>query len=799
MRQRQPITWQAGTRLLISLCLFVIALSFSSALIYNTALKNAAHERAENLEAFYKSRLAQLENDWEVQTLDFKARIEFTRYLEDTSSSIVNLQAFFTIQGGERRFTQLLVQDKSGKIRFKFSKDSRFVNPLKPSDRSGWYRDTGSRQLYRLFQESIWLGKDGTGKMVIYFPIDNALLYKLASPDTVLAAKFQNELVSSSLGSAGLDNYLLKSDAVERKELPWSGEPDSPLKLLIDAPVNTIFSKFELMLGVGFIPVIDALILWFALGTWLMLQARRIKVLGMAVGEFVQHQEVTLALLENITLAQGNKQDEIHDVSVAVQSLALQTVEQRLQHIREESEIRLWSSVFKSSAEGIIITDRDSNIVAVNPAFLNKTGYFSEDVLGKNPRILSVKHEKPEFYVEMWRSIASNGYWQGEVWNRDKEGIEKPYLMSISSVYDAEGSVVNYVAYYTDISDRIRAEEALKHHRDNLEVLVTGRTLALEVANQKLIQQSNQLIAREADLHRAQAVAKLGSWTLDVSKNRLGWSDETYRIFGLAVGTPMTYELFLSLVHTADRNFVDGSWQAALQGGSYNIEHRIVVDGATKWVREQAELVFDLHGNLVGGVGTVQDITELKQYEQKIEQMAYFDALTQLPNRRMLYDRLSHTIANGKRNGLFSALIFIDLDNFKPLNDQYGHVVGDLLLREVARRLTGCVRETDTVARFGGDEFVVLLCELDRDHELAQKQTAATAEKIRNTLALPYWLEPADASSPQVEHECTPSIGVAMFAGAEASMDEILTRADTAMYRAKEGGRNQIRFYDGRV
>lgn len=316
----------------------------------------------------------------------------------------------------------------------------------------------------------------------------------------------------------------------------------------------------------------------------------------------------------------------------------------------------------------------------------------------------------------------------------------------------------------------------------------------MEHANQQLTLQSNQLVASEADLHRAQAVAKVGSWRLDVRENRLSWSDETYRIFGLAVGTAMNFELFMSLMHAEDRDMVGRSWQCALRGESYKIEHRIVCGEVTKWVREQAELVFDQDGTLQGGIGTVQDITELKQYEQKIEQMAYFDALTNLPNRRMLYDRLSHTLATGKRNGLYSALMFIDLDNFKPLNDQYGHVVGDLLLIEVARRLSGCVREADTVARFGGDEFVVLLCDLDKDAEVSKQKALAAAEKIRATLARAYVLEASGENTPEVEHDCTPSIGVVMFCGAESAIDEILNRADSAMYQAKQGGRNQIWF-----
>jgi diguanylate cyclase (GGDEF)-like protein/PAS domain S-box-containing protein len=788
MRHRQTITRQAATRLLISLGLFVIALSVTSALVYSTVLNKAAHERAENLQVFYQSRLQQLEREWEVQSHDFKNRIEFTRYLEQPATAAINLQAFFTIQSGERRFSQLLVQDQTGAIRFKLNKEGRYSNTLKPDESSGWYWNADDAKLYRVFKENIWLGKAGTGWMTAYYPIDNARLYNLLTPGVMLAARYQNKTIASSMGAAGLDAVAAAPDAFERREIPWTADANSPLTLLIDAQIKGIFSTIELTLGVGLIPLLDALILWFALGTWMMKQTRRIRAMGAAVIEFPQYQEVSPRLHQQLQIAQSGKRDEIYDVSYALEALAEYTVAQRKQHLREEAEIRLWSSVFKSSAEPIIITDRDLCIVAVNPAFLQKTGYAAEDILGKNPRILSPRPESAEFYTKMWRAIAEQGYWQGEIWYKDKDGTEQPYLMSISCVKDLHDNIVNYVGYYTSISERIRAETELKLHRDNLEELVIGRTMALESANR-------QLTASEAALHQAQAVARIGSWRLDLSKNTLLWSDQTCRIFGLPIGSPITYAQFLSYVHDDDRALLESSWQDALRGKPYNIEHRIVVAGEVKWVREQAELVFSADGRAQSAIGTVQDITELKQYEQKIEQMAYFDALTQLPNRRMLSDRLSHTIANGKRNGLVSALMFIDLDNFKPLNDQYGHVVGDLLLVEVARRLSGCVRETDTVARFGGDEFVVLLCELDRNVALAQEQAAATAEKIRITLARPYLLLAGDTGQKTVEHLSTPSIGVAMFAGAEVSMDEIINHADTAMYRAKQDGRNLIRFY----
>lgn len=206
-------------------------------------------------------------------------------------------------------------------------------------------------------------------------------------------------------------------------------------------------------------------------------------------------------------------------------------------------------------------------------------------------------------------------------------------------------------------------------------------------------------------------------------------------------------------------------------------------------------------GKYYGRVWYFHDISERKIAEEQIRNLAFNDTLTQLPNRRLLQDRMQQAMVASKRSGRYGAVMFLDLDNFKPLNDTHGHDMGDLLLIEVAQRISRCVREIDTVARFGGDEFVVMLSELDTDREFSVGQAAIVAEKIRAALAEPYLLKhrQADNTEIAVEHRCTSSIGVVLFNNIETSPDDVLRRADTAMYQAKVGGRNRVQLFDGTI
>ncbi|MEO6353005.1 MAG: GGDEF domain-containing protein [Burkholderiaceae bacterium] len=188
--------------------------------------------------------------------------------------------------------------------------------------------------------------------------------------------------------------------------------------------------------------------------------------------------------------------------------------------------------------------------------------------------------------------------------------------------------------------------------------------------------------------------------------------------------------------------------------------------------------------------GITREITERKQMEEQVRELTFYDTLTNLPNRRLLSDRVNQAMAASKRSAHYCALMFLDLDNFKPLNDTHGH--------EVADRLKRCVRKTDTVARVGGDEFVVILSDLNADKAESTAQAKMAAEKIRIALAESYLLtiKRDGKADVVVQHHCTVSIGVALFIDHDSSQQNILKWADAAMYEAKEAGRNLIRFYD---
>jgi len=291
-----------------------------------------------------------------------------------------------------------------------------------------------------------------------------------------------------------------------------------------------------------------------------------------------------------------------------------------------ENELRLAQTVFETTSEAIVVTDAHNRIQAVNPSFTHVTGYTEDEVIGQDPGFLSSGRQDKAFYHKMWLQLSQTGHWHGEIWNRRKNGDLYAEWLSISAVYNDSNEITQYVAVFSDITKRIKAEELIRHQ-------------------------------------------------------------------------------------------------------------------------------------------------------------ANYDALTNLPNRNLFLDRLSRSMMRAKRHKTQVALMFLDLDRFKSVNDTLGHNVGDLLLQEAAVRISTCVRETDTVSRLGGDEFTVIIPDLHQVNDIER-----IANKILYQLSQPFSL---------AGHEIfvSGSVGVTVFPDDGEDLEILLRNADTAMYRAKEAGRNDFRFF----
>jgi diguanylate cyclase (GGDEF)-like protein/PAS domain S-box-containing protein len=296
-----------------------------------------------------------------------------------------------------------------------------------------------------------------------------------------------------------------------------------------------------------------------------------------------------------------------------------------------EAELRLAATTFETD-EAIMITAADGGILRVNAAFSRITGYRQEDVVGKNPRLFKSGLHGAEFYREVWRSLERTGRWQGEIWNRRRNGEVYPERKTITAVRSAGGEVTHYVAISSDIS-------------------------------------------------------------------------------------------------------------------------------------------------------------ELKRAEEKIRQLAYYDSLTGLPNRSLVFERLVRQMKAARRSGTFGALLFMDLDYFKTLNDSLGHHMGDRLLVQVAERLKNCLEDEEAAARLGGDEFVVLLAPVSPSASVAAGRAIVQARRVRELLSAPFPLD-------DYVHHVSVSIGIAPFPDGADTADDVLKHADTAMYVAKNEGRDGIRFYE---
>ena len=455
----------------------------------------------------------------------------------------------------------------------------------------------------------------------------------------------------------------------------------------------------------------------------------------------------------------------------------------------------LQSAIFNSANFSSIATDARGVIQIFNVGAERMLGYEAADVMNKiTPADISDPEEliarAKALSIELLTLIApgfealvfkaSRGIEDiYELTYIRKDGSRFPAVVSVTALRDAQGGIIGYLLIGTDNTARkqIEAEQKL-----------------LEAEQKQLSQRlrDHHFYTRslfESNIDALMATDPFGIIT-DVNKQMEALTGCTRDEL---IGAP--FKNYFTDPERAEAGIKLVLSEKKLTNYELTARDR---DGKETVVSYNARTLYDRDRRLQGVFAAVRDITERKHTEQQILNLASHDALTLLPNRRLLDDRLDQTMANGKRSRRYSALMFLDMDNFKPVNDLHGHNVGDLLLIEAAHRISSCVRAVDTVARFGGDEFAVILSELDVDRTESTKHANLVAEKVRAILNKPYLLKYQldGKAETMVEHQCTASIGVVLFLNHGASQHDLLKWADTAMYQAKEAGRNSIRFYE---
>ncbi|WP_353175940.1 EAL domain-containing protein [Salinisphaera sp. T5B8] len=299
--------------------------------------------------------------------------------------------------------------------------------------------------------------------------------------------------------------------------------------------------------------------------------------------------------------------------------------------------------------------------------------------------------------------------------------------------------------------------------------------------------------AYSAQLEVALDVGQLGAWGLNLRTGEAWRTDLHDRIFGYEHTQPRwTYEKFLAHVIPVDRERVNRTFKQATRAHQrWAFDCRIQrTDGDIRWIAIQGGFEDDIQGDPAAVFGVIADITERKRAEAQVEFLAYYDSLTHLPNRRLLDDRLAHAVVHARRQRRFGAILFLDLDDFKSINDTQGHHVGDEMLVEAARRLCDCLREDDTVARFGGDEFVVVLEDLGTDRDAAAASAAEIAGIVRTALLAPFELSTIE------QRRASCSIGGVIFGDNDCEATTLLQQADVAMYRAKAKGGDGLCLYE---
>jgi diguanylate cyclase (GGDEF)-like protein len=432
----------------------------------------------------------------------------------------------------------------------------------------------------------------------------------------------------------------------------------------------------------------------------------------------------------------------------------------------------------------VVIADDDRTVRFLARLAMEQAGFEVTEATDGVQAIEAIKQRHPDLVLLDVTMPVMDGFTACAALRRLPDGERIPVII-ITGLDDVESINAAYDAGATDFVTK-PINWAVLGHRVRY-IMRASRAL-------------NEVWENQKRLANAQRLADMGDWDWDITRSLFRASEQVYRLLGKsAERTLASIDALLEDVHREDRDRVRAAIDAAVdRGESFTLDHRIIMPGGqVRFVHHQVEPTrTDDTGRATRLVGTLQDITRRKHSEERIRQLAYFDSLTGLPNRLLLIDQLKSALAHAERNAGKLAVMFVDLDGFKRVNDTLGHDAGDELLRIVAGRISSSVRATDAVsrieadeasasiARLGGDEFVVLLSQIEHAED-------ATSVARRMLQAL---VEPMLIAGQEIVISC--SIGIALYPQDGETTEAMLMNADAAMYRAKGKGRNTFQYYD---
>jgi diguanylate cyclase (GGDEF)-like protein/PAS domain S-box-containing protein len=447
------------------------------------------------------------------------------------------------------------------------------------------------------------------------------------------------------------------------------------------------------------------------------------------------------------------RNDEIGHMAAATQVFKVNAVALRASEVR-------YRELLENLMEGVFQMTPEGRLLSANQAMADILGWDTPDDLvaatvSGGDWIYPDKELFAALVREVRASLSVRGF-EMPMLRKDRSGIT---VLALVRGILADGELVRLEGSLIDVSERKRATERMETERVRLHTLLTTIPDLVWLKNTEgVFLACNPAFARFYGATEAEIVGKTD---YDFTDQQMA-------------------------------DFFRQKDQEAIAAGKPTLNEETVIyadDGHQALLETIKTPLRDGTGAVIGVLGIARDITARRAAEDEVKYLAFHDSLTSLPNRRLLLDRLQRALVSSARNGREGALLFIDLDNFKTLNDTFGHEVGDLLLQQVANRLVDCMRAGDTVARLGGDEFVVLLEDLHENPEMAASQIKTVGEKIFAALLPPYLLAAH-------EHHSTASIGATLFGEHRNRMDELLKRADIALYQAKAAGRNTLRFFD---